>query len=491
MSPPLADLLNASPALRREIIRQVARNDLTALLGLAWPLVSPAGEFVDAPFYRAISFELGRLMRGEDQWLGIAIPPRGGKSILTSVVLPAFLLGRDPTVGVMCVTHSKQLAAKFANDFRRVVSSPLYRAIFPEMRIDPRKDSESETRTTMGGFRLATSIEGVVTGRGAEWIICDDPLQPADAASDAIRERVNEFIARSLSTRANNKRAPKFLMVMQRLHPLDPIGFLNAKGLLRLLSLPARTEVDRRIQLGPNEYHDWRAGELLAPGIWPTAFLEGQKALMGSWAFNAQYLCEPLPAHGKIVQWPWFMFYDVPPSREPRDRVIQSWDMAAKTGEMNDYSVCITVLLRGSRYYVLDIFREKLEYPDLKRKAIELAREHRANIVLVEDTMSGQALIQELRDLNLPDLASPIAVRPERDKVERLKVASPVIEARQVYLPDGAPFLDDFKTELIAFPNGMHDDQVDALTQLINWAEPWRKAHASDGVIGIPVLFRS
>ena len=150
-------------------------------------------------------------------------------------------------------------------------------------------------------------------------------------------------------------------------------------------------------------------------------------------------------------------------------RIVQSWDLAVKDGQQNDYSVCVTALVKGNAIYITDIYRMRLDYP-AQRKAVErLAREHSASIILIEDAANGSPLVADLRHLGQPGVPTPIPVKPKGSKVERLSVQSSRIEAGDVRLPRSAPWLDAFNAEILAFPYGRHDDQVDALSQLMAW----------------------
>jgi hypothetical protein len=133
---------------------------------------------------------LSKVARGDVRRLIITIPPRRLKSICTSVALPAFILGHDPTRRIICVSYSQELAVKHANDCRSVMNSDWYRRLFPGTKIDSAKNTETEIMTTRRGFRLSTSVGGTLTGRGGNLIIIDDPIKPADAMSDTTRERL-------------------------------------------------------------------------------------------------------------------------------------------------------------------------------------------------------------------------------------------------------------------------------------------------------------
>jgi predicted phage terminase large subunit-like protein len=210
-------------------------------------------------------------------------------------------------------------------------------------------------------------------------------------------------------------------------------------------------------------------GEVLQPQRESRAQLEALKAVMGSQNFSAQYQQDPVPAEGALFQKKWLRSYDEPPPRRGYARVVQSWDTGIKAGDHNDYSACITARVCGTEVVVLDVFRARLEFPDLQRAVIERAREFKADVLLVEDAASGSQLIQQLNAESPWTVPRPIACKPDRDKLARAAGVTPMVEAGGLLLPTEAPWLADFLAELLAFPRDRHDDQVDALTQLLGW----------------------
>jgi predicted phage terminase large subunit-like protein len=197
---------------------------------------------------------------------------------------------------------------------------------------------------------------------------------------------------------------------------------------------------------------------------------------MGSMAFAAQYQQEPVTEDGNLVRWSWFRFYDSPPARMAGDRIIVSLDTAMSERELASFSVAVVVQVRSGTVYVLDVIRERLEYPELRRKVITLHQKWRCVCdgysLLIEDKGSGMGLIQDLKREHI----HAIPVKPEGDKIMRMYNQSGQIEAGAVLLPRRAAWLEDFRQELCAFPGGRYDDQVDALSQALKHAfEPRRR----------------
>ena len=448
---------------QRLIVNSILRTDFIAFVQKVFATVSPGDGFLPNWHIEAMCHELSKVMRGETRRLIISIPPRHLKSICTSVALPAWVLGHDPTRRIICVSYAQDLAVKHANDTRMVMSTDWYRRIFPGTRIDPAKNTETEVMTTKRGFRLSTSVGGTLTGRGGNLVIIDDPIKPADAMSDTIRERVNEWCRITLLSRLDDKERDAIILIMQRLHEGDLTGLLLQQGGWRHLRLPAIAETEERIEIGPGRYHTRRAGELLHPARESQSTLDAMKTAMGSAAFSAQYQQSPVPASGNLIDWSWFRWYEAPNPKV--EQYVVSWDTAMKATELSDYSVGTVWGIMCDFYYLLDLVRLRLDYPALRRKVIEMYhRWHRPN-VLIEDAGSGTSLIQDLKEHRI----RAVPIRPVADKIVRMAAQSAKIEAGRVLLPRHAPWLDDLRTEILAFPHGLHDDQVDSIAQALSW----------------------
>ncbi len=186
----------------------------------------------------------------------------------------------------------------------------------------------------------------------------------------------------------------------------------------------------------------------------------------GGATFSAQYQQQPIPPDGELVKWAWFSSYDTVPANA---MIVQSWDMAIKVTGTSDYSVCMTFAVLGNDYYLLDVFRKKLGFPELKEMVYAKARAWRAVSIVIEDQGAGSSIIQQLSYERADDMPRPLKFQPVGDKVTRLATASPAIEQGRVHLPRRAPWLDDLRLELLQFPNGRHDDQVDCLSQFLIW----------------------
>lgn len=348
----------------RALLNSLIRNDLPAFTQRAFQTVVPGQTFYPNWHLEAIAYELERARRREIRRLVVTLPPRNLKSICASVAFPAYLLGHDPTLRIVCVSYSQDLTAKHARDCRTVIESPWYRDAFPGTRIDPRKNAEAEFEMTAKGFRLGTSVGGTLTGRGGNFIIIDDPLKPGDAMSETKRNAVLDWYDSTLSSRLDDKANDVIIIVMQRLHVDDLAGHVlrNGEGWVHL-NLPAIADYPQDIALDDRLVYRRRIGDLLHPEREPLAVLENLKTAMGSQAFSAQYQQAPIPPGGALIQASWFRTYATAPTRQTGDQIVQSWDTASKANPTNDYSVCTTWLVRRQDYHLLDVHRVRLEFP--------------------------------------------------------------------------------------------------------------------------------
>lgn len=447
------------------IMNAIYRTDFGSFFRKCFHTLVPGTSFQMNWHIDALAYALEQVRSGKIKRLIINMPPRSLKSMMTSVAFPAFALGHDPTKRIVVASYGSDLAIKLANDCRMILHASWYCELFPSMRISPRKNTELEVVTTRNGFRLATSIDGTLTGRGGDILIVDDPLKPIDALSASKRERVNNFFNHTLQSRLDNKKTGAIIVLMQRLHPDDLTGMLLRKSPdeWTVLSLPAIAEQEQKIQIGDNEYHVRRVGDLFHAVREPQSVLDSLRAQLGPDTFSAQYQQTPIPAEGVLIKREWVQLYDQAPKREPSDSVIQSWDTASKEGGQNDYSVCTTWLHRDKKYYLIHVLRGRFNYPSLKAQAISHAKLHEPDTILIEDAGVGTALTKELQDAGL----SAVAVKPEHDKRTRMSIQSAKFASGQVVLPADAPWLADLEAELFAFPNGRHDDQVDSISQAL------------------------
>ena len=321
--------------------------------------------------------------------------------------------------------------------------------------------------TTRRGGRLSTSVGGTLTGRGGNIIIIDDPHKADEGVqSGTNRESVNSWYRNTLSSRLDNKKEDAIILIQQRLHEDDLAGHLLESGDWVHLNLPAIAEEPQLIPIGPGCFHQREIDDVLHPARESMRELDALKNILGSYNFAAQYQQRPAPMGGGLIKWEWFKTYDNQPSKEYGDQIIQSWDTASKAEAIHDWSVCTTWLLKDNEYYLLHILRQHLEYTGLKQRIIDHAKYWDADIVLIEDKGAGISLIQDIRHGSELDV---VPIIPKEDKETRLMIISPIIESGRVLIPAEAEWLAALQHEIVNFPKGRHDDQVDSVSQFLNW----------------------
>lgn len=247
-----------------------------------------------------------------------------------------------PTKRIVTISYGASLAETFSRQSRHLMQTEWYRAVFPDLQIDPAKASVEELLTTKAGLRLSMSIGGALTGKGGDILIIDDPMKADEAASETRREAVWDWFNSTAATRLNSPKEGAIIVVAQRLHEDDLAGRLIATGDWDVLELPAIETRNREIQLTDDLVWTRVPGEILLPDYMGREELDQYRRNMGSRAFETQYQQAPVPEGGNIIRQEWFGTIPAGLRRPDYEAVIQSWDPAAVPGESNDYSVCST-----------------------------------------------------------------------------------------------------------------------------------------------------
>jgi predicted phage terminase large subunit-like protein len=319
----------------------------------------------------------------------------------------------------------------------------------------------------------------MLTGRGANLIIVDDPAKPDEAISDSQRKRVNDWYDSTLLSRLNDKRTGRIVIIMQRLHEDDLVGHVSTLDNWEVLRLPALAEQDEEYEFETFQGRSRvirRAGEPLHAAREPQSVLNNIRASVGEYNFACQYQQAPIPLGGVMVKREWFRSYGPGDLPQRFDQIVLGWDTANKPSELNDFSVCTTWGIISGRIYLLHVLRKRMEYPDLKRAVRAQAELHQATVILIEDRASGTQLIQEGIAEGIYAITRYV---PEGDKQMRLYAQTATIENGFVYLPREAPWLAEYIHELSTFPNSKFDDQVDSTSQALDWI---KRASRTDAV---------
>jgi len=451
--------------------RNIMRSDFSSFVQQAFLTTNPGQAYLPNWHIDMIAEYLEAARHGHIRRLIFNMPPRSLKSHCITVSWPAFILGHDPGARIIAASYASALSLKHAQDTRIVMQSDWYSRVFPYTKIQSGENQKHRFVTSQRGFRLAVSVGGSVTGDGGDFLIVDDPLHPIQAIGYKTRCIANRWFDYTFSTRLNDKNKGVIVLVMQRLHPDDLTGHLIKKGGWEHVVIPAVSPTTTTYIFGSFSY-ERKEYELLHMDRENESAIERAKNDLGPIAYAAQYQQAPLDEAGALIKRNHFPRYTQSPATF--ERTIQSWDTAIKSAAQNDASAGITFGLSEGKWYVVDVQCVRMEYPELKKCIIEKAKEYEADTILIEDKASGQSLLQDLRREHVLPV---VAIKPKLDKLLRFSMITSYIVSGMIVLPQHSQWLAAFETELIEFPNGKHDDQVDALSQFLHWfrEEGYRK----------------
>lgn len=447
------------------------RRSLHVYAKAMWPIVEPMTHFVDGWHIGAICEHLQAVSRGEIRRLIINMPPRHMKSLLLSVFWQTWTWIDWAESRWLYSSYAESLSKRDSLKCRRIIEHPYYQQIFrPQWQLASDQNEKMRFENTVTGYRIASSVGGAATGEGGDFIVCDDPHKAAGISSKIIRERTIDWWREEMSTRGNDPKTVRKVIVMQRLHEKDLSGELLGDGGWTHLMIPARYESSRSISTPIWKDPRKVDGELLWPSRMGEKEINELSREMGPTKAQGQLQQNPAPSDGGLFKRSWWKFYgpggDI---QEPPDRqagtVFQFRDCAQKPGISNDYSTCATWLWTPSAYFLLDFWRGKVTAPDLESLTKVQFAKWTPDAVVIEDASAGSSLIQVLQ------AKTTIPVVPfsphGRDKEVRATAATPTVENGTCYLPIDAPWVEDFILEHERFPLSEHDDQVDTTSMMV------------------------
>jgi predicted phage terminase large subunit-like protein len=420
-----------------------------------WPI------FISGSHHKIMADAFERVANGELKRLIINMPPRHTKSEFASFLLPAWFLGKFPHKKIIQTAHTAELATGFGRKVRNLVSSENYQKVF-DTKLSSDSKAAGRWNTNMGGDYFAIGVGGAVTGKGADLLIIDDPHseQEAKQANPAVFDGVYEWFTSGPRQRLQPGGA--IIIVMTRWSKRDLTG--------QILKNSDKDGVDQW------EVIDFPAimpnGNPLWPGFWSKTALEALKAELPVSKWEAQYQQNPTSEEGAIIKREHWMIWDKkhPPECE---YIIQSWDTAFEKNNRADYSACTTwgVFQHPNKngdlkanIILLDAFKERMEFPDLKRKALEIYKEYEPDTLIVEKRAAGAPLIYEMRKMGIP--VAEYTPGKGNDKISRVNAISALFESSMVWCPE-TRWAEEVMDELASFPNGDHDDLVDSSSQAL------------------------
>ena len=425
------------------------KNDFMAFVKYVWP------DFIEGSHHKIMADKFNKVARGELKRIIINMAPRHTKSEFSSYLLPAWMIGRNPKLKIIQATHTTELAVRFGRKAKHLIDSEEYQKIYPTKL---REDSKAAGRweTNEGGEYFAAGVGGSITGRGADLLIIDDPHSEQDALNVNALDRTWEWY--TSGPRQRLQPGGIIVVVMTRWNMKDLTGrLINAQKEAKA----DQWEVIEFPAILPNNKPVW-------PEYWKLEELESVKASLSIGKWNAQYQQNPTAEEGSIIKREWWNLWDK--DLPPLYHVIQSYDTAFLKKETADYSAITTWGVfyptedSGPNLILLDVVKDRFEFPELRRVALEQYNYWKPESVIVEGKASGMPLTFELRKQGIP----VINYTPSRgnDKHARVNAVAPLFEAGQIWATDDK-FSEEVIEECAAFPYGDHDDLVDSMTQAV------------------------
>ncbi len=442
----------------RRKIEDIISYDFLAFCEKAF-LVLEGKPLITHPYVEYVCQRIGQLAPGARHVLNM--PPRHCKSLIGSICLPAWTLGRNPKAKVMLIAGSEDLAEENSSKVRDLLASPFFRRAFPNTRLSKRKSRKTDFATDAGGELYATSINGNFTGRGADLLIADDLVDIRDACNLEKLEYVNEMFDSLVTSRLNNPLTAIVLVIMHRLNDNDLSGHLRAQGDWERTVLPL---IARRTVKYDMAYKSWvrEKGNVSRPDAYTRKILKRLKTHTRVPDFGLLYQQNPLGESFRRIKRRHFGTFDAAPDMP----VVLSVDPSLVGTAGSSYNVIQAWCRDGENYLLLDQWREQCTYRRLRHRCIRMAAKYRPAAILVERAGNGAALIS---DLGGRPRRKIIEIIPRESKVERFRRISKLIRSGKVKLPEDAAWLEDFLDELTHFPFAPSDDQADAATQALAW----------------------
>jgi len=434
---------------KKEKVNRVTNNFLSFVKEM-WP------EFIEGRHHKEIADKFDKIAQGKIKRLIINMPPRHTKSEFASFLLPAWMVGRKPDLKIIQTTHTTELAIRFGRKAKTLIDSPEYQSVF---NTTLREDSQAAGKweTEQGGEYYAAGVGSAITGRGADLLIIDDPHSEQDAMNPEALEKAYEWYTSG----------PR-----QRLQPGGAIVVVMTRWSLKDLT-GALINSQKNIKADKWEIVEFPAimpsGKPIWPQYWKKKELEGVKASLTVGKWNAQWMQNPTSEEGSIIKREWWRVWEKS-SIPPLQHIIQSYDTAFSKKETADYSAITTWGVfypdddSPANLILLDAHKERLEFPELRKEALEQYKYWKPDTVIIEAKASGQPLTYELRKIGIP----VINFTPSKgqDKFSRVASVAPMFESGIIWAPDER-YADEVIEECASFPYGDHDDLVDSTTQAL------------------------
>jgi predicted phage terminase large subunit-like protein len=440
------------------------RNDLPSFVRKAFYYDHGGTKLGNEPYIDYLCFELNKVATGETRRLVINLPPRHLKTFLGAIYLPAWVLAHDPAAKIMIVTNNDKLTEYITYHIRRILRSPWFKKAF-KTRLAEDRARVGDFATTQGGEVFATSLGGVLAGRGASLIIVDDPLDIKDAGNIKQIEIVNQRFDGGVISRFDNSRTGRVIIIAHRLNSNDLSAHVLELGGWRHIVLSLVATRKKTYELG---YRTWcrKPGDLLRPGSHTAKQLQQLQATTINPDFETFY--QQAVGNGARIRIRREHFKLVSMHDYRTLPVVLSVDPGQSDRSSASYNVIQTwVQVEGNNHLLLDQWREQCRYKELQSTFWRFVRRFRPAACIIEHTANGPALIE---DAMRKKWLKVIPIIPDgRSKTARLVAHIGTIQKGRIQLPALATWVEDYITEFVEFPGGGNDDQIDATTQYLDY----------------------
>jgi predicted phage terminase large subunit-like protein len=399
----------------------------------------------------------------------INVPPGSSKSTICTQIFPAWLWVRDSSLKVISASYSDTLSTQHAVKSRDLLKSDKFKAFYGSL-FDFKRDSDNKTyyENTEGGLRAATSVGGTITGIHAHILIIDDPIKPSQAESEKARKTANDWMDKTLSTRKVDKKLTPTILIMQRLHDQDPTGYILKKENKKVKHICLPAEVSSKVS--PPELIDRYVDGLLDPVRMDRKALEGAKVDLGSNAYAGQFGQATAPDEGGMIKKAWFRKISYIDFIKLNPKPDFFFDTAYTEEQKNDPTALMAAWYFNNELYIFNSEEQWLEFPELLKYIPSFGERNLYQVkakFLVEPKASGKSVVQSFKKTpyNFIELDSPVG-----DKRMRVSGITPFLESGRCILVEGV-WNEQFILQCSTFPNAEHDDQLDNLTNAINYYE--------------------
>ena len=451
-----SELLDLAMQYKTSLERENAEQNFMGFVKAVWP------SFINGRHHKVMAKKFEEIANGKIKRLIINMPPRHTKSEFASYLLPAWFLGKYPNKKIIQCSNTAELAVGFGRKVRNLVGSDIYSTVFPNVALQSDSKAAGRWATNHGGDYFAIGVGGTVTGKGADLLIIDDPHSEQEAAIASTNPEIYDKVYEWYSSGPRQRLQPggSIVVVMTRWAKRDLTGRIVQSWIDKdgeeweIIDFPAILP----------------SGKPLWPEFWSLKELESLKLELPLSKWNAQYQQQPTSEEGAIVKREWWQVWEGenPP---PCEFIIQSWDTAFTKNERSDYSACTTWGVfhkdedqNDTHIILLDAVKERLEFPELKQRAMQMYNEWQPDACIVEAKASGAPLVFELRKMGIP--VQEFTPTRGNDKITRVNSVSDLFASGKVWAPRKR-WAEEVIEEMAAFPNSDHDDLVDSATQAL------------------------